>query len=266
MSSPASKLFEPFKIGTTVLQHRVVLAPLTRYKASETHVPYLPLVAEYYAQRASRAGTLLISEGTFIAARAGGLSHVPGIWSPEQITAWKSVTTAVHAKGSAIFMQLWALGRVANYPVLQSEDPSLPYVSASDVLLTTKKGPLRPLTVPEIKQYADLYAQAARNALEAGFDGVEIHGANGYLVEQFLHEVTNKRTDQYGGNIENRARFALEVIDAVAAAVGAERTAIRFSPRNRFQEMGMPDPIPTYSYVVSQLAARHPNLAYLHLI
>ncbi|KAJ7023850.1 hypothetical protein C8F04DRAFT_1133452 [Mycena alexandri] len=266
MSSPASKLFEPLKIGTTVLQHRIVLAPLTRYKASETHVPYLPLVSEYYAQRASKPGTLLISEGTFIAARAGGYTHVPGIWSPEQIAAWKSVTAAVHAKGSVIFMQLWALGRSANYQVLHAEDPSFPYVSASDVLLTTKNGPLRPLTVLEIKEYLDLYPQAARNAIEAGFDGVEIHGANGYLIEQFLHEVTNKRTDKYGGSIENRARFALEVVDAVVAAVGAERTAIRFSPWSRFQEMGMPDPLPTYSYVVSQLAARHPELAYLHLV
>ncbi|KAJ7653047.1 hypothetical protein B0H17DRAFT_1172166 [Mycena rosella] len=267
MSAPTtSKLFQPLQVGTAALQHRVVLAPLTRYKASEAHVPYLPLVPEYYGQRASKPGTLLITEATFIAAKAGGYSHVPGIWSAEQIAAWKEVTAAVHAKGSFLFMQLWALGRAANCAQLQSEDPSFPYVSASAVPLTGRSGPLRALTVPEIKEYAAMYAQAAKNAIEAGCDGVEVHGANGYLVDQFLQDITNKRTDEYGGSIENRARFALEVVGAVVAAVGAEKTAIRFSPWSPFQEMGMADPLPTFSYVISQLAARHPRLAYIHLV
>ncbi|KAJ6555716.1 hypothetical protein B0H10DRAFT_1847694 [Mycena sp. CBHHK59/15] len=266
MSSTTSKLFEPLKVGTAALQHRVVLAPLTRYKASTEHVPYLPLVSEYYGQRASRPGTLLITEATVIAARAGGYAHVPGIWSPEQIAAWKVVTDTVHAKDSFIFMQLWALGRAANSEQLQSEDPSFPYVSASDVQLIGRDKRPRPLTVPEIKEYVGLYAQAAKNAIEAGCDGVEIHGANGYLIDQFLQDVSNKRTDEYGGSIENRARFALEVVDAVAAAVGAENTAIRFSPWSHFQDMAMPDPLPTFSYVLSQLAARHPGLAYVHLV
>ncbi|KAJ7880449.1 hypothetical protein B0H13DRAFT_1721894 [Mycena leptocephala] len=261
-----SKLFEPIKVGNVVLQHRVVLAPLTRYKADDAHVPYLPLVAEYYDQRASRPGSLLITEATFIAARAGGTAHVPGIWSPEQITAWKSVTQAVHAKCSFIFMQLRALGRTANHAQLLVEDPSFPYVSASDIPLSSCSGPLRALTVAEIKEYVGLYAQAAKNAIEAGFDGIEIHGANGYLVDQFLQDVSNKRTDEYGGSIENRARFALEIIDTVAAAIGAERTAIRFSPWSTFQEMGMSDPLPTFSYVISELATRNSSLAYLHLI
>ncbi|KAJ7850142.1 hypothetical protein B0H13DRAFT_2401508 [Mycena leptocephala] len=252
-----SKLFEPIKVGNVVLQHRV---------ADDAHVPYLPLVAEYYDQRASRPGSLLITEATFIAARAGGTAHVPGIWSPEQITAWKSVTQAVHAKCSFIFMQLRALGRTANHAQLLVEDPSFPYVSASDIPLSSCSGPLRALTVAEIKEYVGLYAQAAKNAIEAGFDGIEIHGANGYLVDQFLQDVSNKRTDEYGGSIENRARFALEIIDAVAAAIGAERTAIRFSPWSTFQEMGMSDPLPTFSYVISELATRNSSLAYLHLI
>lgn len=164
------------------------------------------------------------------------------------------MTQAVHAKSSFIFMQLRAYGRAANPAQLQSEDPSLPYVSASDVPLSSQTGPLRALTVAEIKEYGGLYAQAAKNAIEAGFDGVEIHGvfhahirrpdtdphpkpvsgANGYLVDQFLQDVSNKRTDEYGGSVENRARFALEVVDAVAAAIGAERTAIRFSPWSPF--------------------------------
>ncbi|KAJ6479016.1 hypothetical protein C8R45DRAFT_1063279 [Mycena sanguinolenta] len=261
-----SKLFEPIKVGNMTLQHRIVLAPLTRCKADETHVPYLPLVAEYYGQRASMPGSLLITEATLIAARAGGYVHVPGIWSPEQIAAWKSVTQAVHAKDSFIFMQLRAYGLAANHAQLQSEDPSLPYVSASDVPLSSRTGPLRALNVAEIKEYVGLYAQAAKNAIEAGFDGIEVHGANGYLVDQFLQDVSNKRTDEYRGSVENRARFALEVVDAVSAAIGSERTAIRFSPWSPFLEMGMPDPLPTFSYVISELAVRYPVLAYLHLV
>ncbi|KAJ7478762.1 hypothetical protein B0H11DRAFT_2281125 [Mycena galericulata] len=266
MSSSTTKLFQPIKVGTVALQHRVVLAPLTRYRASggKEHVPYIPLVADYYSQRASKPGSLLITEATFIAARAGGYEHVPGIWSPEQIKAWKVVTDAVHSKGSFIFMQFWALGRTANPDQLQAEDPSFPYVSASDVQLTWKAP--RPLTIQEIKEYVGLYVQAAKNAMEAGFDGVEIHNANGYLLDQFLQDVTNKRTDEYGGSIENRARFTLEVVDAIVATIGAEKTAIRFSPWSPFQGMGMTDPLPTFSYVISQLVVRHPTLAYIHLV
>ncbi|KAJ6550041.1 hypothetical protein B0H19DRAFT_1160274 [Mycena capillaripes] len=268
MSSTTPKLFAPIQVGPAALQHRVVLAPLTRYKASKAHVPYLPLVAEYYGQRASKPGTLLITEATFIAAQAGGYAHIPGIWSPEQIKGWSSVADAVHAKGSFLFMQLWALGRAANQEQLQSEDSAFPYVSASDVPLAGHSGPPRALTVPEIKEYVALYAQAAKNAIAAGCDGVEIHSANGYLIDQFLQDVSNKRTDEYGGSVENRARFALEVVDAVVAAVGAERTAIRFSPWSPFQGMGMPDPLPTFSYIVSQIASHYPTpgLAYLHLV
>ncbi|KAJ6505333.1 NADH:flavin oxidoreductase/NADH oxidase [Mycena sanguinolenta] len=265
MSSPT--LFQPVRIGNVNLQHRVVLAPLTRYKADNAHVPFLPLVADYYSQRASKPGTLLITEATFIAARAGGYAHIPGIWSLDQIEAWKTITSAVHAKGCSVFMQLWTLGRTARADQLISEDPTFPYVSASDVPLEGRHGPPpRPLTVAEIKEYVALYAQAAKNAIAAGFDGVEIHGANGYLLDQFLQEVSNKRTDEYGGSIEGRARFTLEVVDAIASAVGPQRIAIRFSPWSRYQGMGMDDPLPTFSYVVSQLAARHSNLAYLHLV
>ncbi|KAJ6550180.1 hypothetical protein B0H19DRAFT_1074053 [Mycena capillaripes] len=241
-----SKLFEPIKVGNAALQHRIVLAPLTRFKADKEHIPFLPLVVEYYAQRASKPGTLLVTEATFIAACA--------------------IVAGVHAKGSFIFSQLWALGRAADYADLHAEDPSLPYVSASAIPLADHSGPLRALTVLEIKEYIGLYIQAAKNALEAGFDGVEIHCANSYLMDQFLQDVSNKRTDEYGRSVENRARFALEVIDAVVATVGAEKTSVRFSPWNPFQEMGMADPIPQFSYLISQLAARYPDLAYLHLV
>ncbi|KAF7341391.1 FMN-linked oxidoreductase [Mycena venus] len=265
MSFSTSPLFTPLTVGNLTLQHRVVLAPLTRFKADDAHVPLLPLVSEYYDQRASVPGSLLITEATFIAARAGGEAHVPGIWSAEQIDVWKSVTAGVHAKGSFIFMQLWALGRAADATQLQSEDPTFPCVSASDIPLPGKSAP-RPLTVPEIKEYLDLYTQAAKNAIEAGFDGVEIHNANGYLLDQFLQDTSNTRTDDYGGSMENRARFTLEVVGAVSSAIGAERTAIRFSPWSPLFGMRMTDPIPTFSYVISQLALRHPELAYVHLV
>ncbi|KAF8812477.1 FMN-linked oxidoreductase [Phlegmacium glaucopus] len=262
----ASQLFQPIKIGKETLQHRIVLAPLTRYKASKkTHVPSNPLVKTYYSQRGSIAGTLLITEATFIDARAGGYDNVPGIWNREQINAWREVTDAVHARRSFIYLQLWALGRASNAAVLESE--GLPYVAPSAIALKSKPDPLpRPLITSEIKEYIQLYAEAAKNAIEAGFDGVEIHGANGYLIDQFIQDVSNHRTDEYGGSIEGRSRFGLEVVDAVVEAVGEERTAIRLSPWGTFQDMKMSDPIPQYTHFITALKASHPNLAYLHLV
>ncbi|KAJ7700171.1 NADH:flavin oxidoreductase/NADH oxidase [Mycena olivaceomarginata] len=233
MTSKTPKLFTSIQVGPIALQHRVVLAPLTRLQSQ--------CGTYYYSQRASKPGSLLIAEATHIAAQAGGYDHLPGIWSPEQIKA----------------------GHRNNF---KAENPAFPYVSASDVQLSGHCGPPRALTVPEIKEYVALYAQAAKNAIAAGCDGVEIHGANGYLIDQFLQDVSNRRTDEYGGSVENRTRFALEVVDAIVAAVGAERTAIRFSPWSPFQDMGMTDPIPTFSYIISQLAAHHPTLAYIHLV
>nr|GAT44830.1 predicted protein [Mycena chlorophos] len=227
------KLFSPLRVGPFELQHRVVLAPLTRYKGDAEHVPYLPLVKDYYTQRGSAPGTLLITEGTFIAGRAGGYAHIPGIWSKAQIENWKEVTASVHAKGSR----------------------------RSELSLRLSLG--RP-----DQEYVKLYAQAARNAIEAGFDGVEVHSANGYLPDQFLQDITNKRTDSYGGSIENRSRFVLEIVDAVVKAVGAERTAIRFSPWGHFNEMGMDHPVPQFSHTISTLAStyQNPPLAYLHIV
>ncbi|KAJ7434928.1 hypothetical protein B0H11DRAFT_2116077, partial [Mycena galericulata] len=264
-----SKLFQPIRLGDITLRHRIIMAPLTRIRADKNHVP-LPHVREYYEQRASVPGTLLITEATFIAARAGGYDHVPGIWSAEQITAWKQVTDSVHAKGSFIYLQMWALGRAARPGDLSREDPSLPYVSASDIPLRERPATeIRPraLSIPEVHEYVKLYATAASNAVhKAGFDGVEIHNANGYLLDQFVQDVSNLRADEYGGSPENRSRFSLEVLDAVVAAVGPKKTGIRMSPWNRFQNMGMEDPRPTFAYLVSQIAQRHPDLAYIHLV
>jgi NADPH2 dehydrogenase len=216
----------------------------------------------YYTQRASSSGTLLVTEGTFIAPHAGGMANVPGIYNAAQIAAWRAVTDAVHAQGSAIFCQLWALGRAASADVAQKEGFAVKGASA----LAFEGGAVpEAMTKEEIRAMVEAYGAAARNAVEAGFDGVEIHGANGYLVDQFLQDRSNARGDEYGGSVEKRSRFAIEVVQAVVAAVGAERTAIRLSPWTTFQGMGMADPKPQFEDVIRKIAGVG-KLAYLHLV
>ncbi|KAJ7886911.1 hypothetical protein B0H13DRAFT_894701 [Mycena leptocephala] len=261
MSTP--KLFQPLQVGDVELAHRVVFAPVTRYRVDDAHTP-LPHVAEYYEQRASTAGSLLISEATLIAQQAGGAKNTPGIWSDDQIASWKAVTDRVHAKGSFMFLQIWALGRAVQAEILEKEN--ITCVSASDIPLPGGPTP-RPLAINEIKEYMELYAQAAKNAVnKAGFDGVEIHGANGYLIDQFLHDRSNTRTDAYGGSVENRVRFALEVTEAVVKAVGQKKTAFRITPWGTWQDMQIDDPKPTYGHLVTELRNRYPDLAYLHAV
>lgn len=260
----ASNLFRPLKVGRSDLSTRIAMAPLTRFRADDTHVPMASLVPEYYAQRACVPGTLLVSEATFIAPQAGGYANVPGIWSQQQIDGWRKVTDAVHEKKSFIYLQLWALGRAANPSVLEKElGEGAKVVSAGDLPFEGGAKPT-PLTEQEIREYIGLYAQAAKNAVAAGFDGVEIHGANGYLVDQFLQDVSNNRTDAWGGSIENRSRFAIEVTKAVVEAVGADRTGLRLSPFSPFQGMKMVDPVPQFSHLVREL--KKFNLAYLHVV
>lgn len=260
-----SNLFKPLRVGRLDLAHRLALAPLTRYRTDGTsHIPIQPLVSEYYAQRACVPGTLLISEATFISAPAGGYDRAPGVFTDDQIASWKKVTDAVHAKKSFIYCQLWALGRAADHASLVRElGPDAKVVSASDIPIDGEEKPT-PLTEEGIREYIAWYAQAAKNAVAAGFDGVEIHGANGYLVDQFIQDVSNKRTDSWGGSIENRARFAIEVTKAVVEAVGADRTGIRLSPFSKFQSMKMEDPTPQFTYVVKELDKL--KLAYLHFV
>ncbi|TVY58795.1 putative inactive reductase easA [Lachnellula suecica] len=258
-----SNLFKPLKIGNLQLQNRVVLAPLTRVRADDSHVP-TPIMAEYYAQRASVPGTLLISEATLIAPQAGGFGNVPGIWNDEQVKAWKNVTDAVHKKSSFIYLQLWALGRAGSNKTLRAElGPDASIVSSSDIPLEGGDTP-KALTEAEIEEYIKLYAQAAKNSIAAGFDGVEIHGANGYLIDQFTQDTCNKRTDKWGGSIENRARFGIEVTKAVVDAVGADKTGIRLSPYSTFQAMKMADPVPQFTYFTQAL--KDLKLAYLHVV
>ncbi|EEU34904.1 uncharacterized protein NECHADRAFT_39670 [Fusarium vanettenii 77-13-4] len=255
------RLFQPLAVGPITTKHRIVMAPLTRFRADDNHVPS-DLAPEYYGQRASVPGTLLISEATFISREAGGYPNVPGIWSQEQIDAWKKVTRAVHEKRSFIFLQLWALGRVAMPDVARAEGFDI--VSSSAKPFEKDAAVPRAATKLEIQRFVQQYAQAARNGIKAGFDGVEIHGAGGYLIDQFTQDNCNTRSDEYGGSIENRTRFILEVAQAVAEAIGAERVGVRLSPWQRYQGMRMADPIPQFTHVVQELGAL--ELAYLHLI
>jgi len=262
-SVPQNKLFEPLQVGHNTLSNRLVMAPLTRFRAEDNHVP-MPMVKEYYAQRACVPGTLLITEATIIAAPAGGYPNVPAIFSDEQIAAWKEIADAVHAKGSFLWLQLWALGRVASEEFMKASGNG-DLVSSSDVPAAEGYPAPRPLTEEEIQQYIQQYAQAASNAVKkAGLDGVEIHGGNGYLIDQFTQDTANKRTDKWGGSVENRSRFALEIAKAVSEAVGAERTGFRLSPWSTFQGMKMTDPIPQFTHLIKGL--KELKLGYLHLV
>ncbi|VDB88740.1 unnamed protein product [Peniophora sp. CBMAI 1063] len=256
-------LFKPTKLGNLLLNHRVVLAPLTRFRADDDSV-HTELAVEYYRQRSSTPGTFLITEATVIAPQAGGYPNAPGIWNNEQVAAWKKIADVVHGNGCPIFMQLWSIGRVAVPEVLEKYGHDV--VGPSAIALDANHATPRALTVDEIKEYVQLYAQAARNAIRAGFDGVEVHSANGYLLDEFIQSNSNHRTDEYGGSIENRIRFTAEVVEAIAAAVGPERTSVRLSPWSRFQAMRMPDPIPTFNALVQRLADTQPALAYLHIV
>ncbi|KAK3294341.1 uncharacterized protein B0H64DRAFT_425211 [Chaetomium fimeti] len=260
-----SRLFQPLQLTPDIrLTHRMAMAPLTRFRASDEYVPQ-PLAATYYAQRAaSQPGTLLVSEGTFISPAAGGFANVPGVYNAEQVAGWRRVTDAVHARGGYIFCQLWSLGRAADAAVAAREGFAVH--SSSAVPMPEPEGSPVPvaMTVEEIKARVAEYAAAARCAIEAGFDGVEIHGSNGYLIDQFIQDVCNQRTDEYGGSIENRSRLAVEVVQAVVDAVGAQKTAIRLSPWATFQGMRMKDPVPQFEDVIRKINGF--GLAYLHLV
>jgi N-ethylmaleimide reductase len=261
------ELFSPATVGHLALPQRLVMAPMTRNRALPSLAPG-PNAALYYAQRAS-AG-LIITEATQVSDSAAGYVFTPGIYSPEQIAGWRHVTDAVHAAGGRIVVQLWHTGRIS-HPVMRP-DGSTP-VSASAIAaageLITYDGP-KPLPTPralEIEEIAGIvedFAHAARNALEAGFDGIEIHGANGYLVDQFLRDGANHRTDAYGGSIENRARFLLEIVDATSAAIGGHRVGVRISPANPFNSMSDSDPAALTRYVAAALDER--QVMYLHLL
>ena len=233
----AASLFDPIKLGSLELPNRIIMAPLTRGRGTRAHVP-TPLMAEYYSQRAS-AG-LIISEATGISQQGLGWPYAPGLWNDEQVRAWQTVTDAVHGAGGRIVAQLWHMGRLVHPDFLGGDKPvSASATTAPDSAHTYEgKKPYaeaRPLQADEIPALLEDYRRAARNALEAGFDGVQIHAANGYLIDEFLRDNSNFRTDQYGGSVENRTRLLREVVEAVAGIVGADRTGVRLSPNGAIQ-------------------------------
>ncbi|MFZ1028621.1 MAG: alkene reductase [Limnoraphis robusta] len=263
------KLLEPFKLGNLELSNRIVMAPLTRRRAGENNAP-TSLNALYYAQRSS-AG-LIISEATQISPQGTSLPQTPGIYSPEQIAGWQQVIQAVHDKGGRIFLQLWHGGR-CSHPSLQpnGELPVAPSAIAptEEKALTASEEEVpfvvpRALLTEEIPGIIAQYRQGAENALKAGADGIEIHGASGYLLDQFLQDNSNKRTDEYGGSIENRARLLLEVTASVIEVWGSNRVGVRLSPSSTFQDMNDSNPEALFNYVVTQLERF--KLAYLHIV
>lgn len=257
-------IFEPYKLNKNItLTNRIVMAPLTRCFADNNLVP-TPLMAEYYARRAD-AG-LIVSEATIIDPLGQGYPNTPGIYTDEQIEGWKLTTKAVHKKGGKIFCQLWHCGRVAHSMYTGQSPVSASATSWQGKVPRTKDAEYemaRELTTTEVKELVEKYAQAAKNAIKAGFDGVEIHGANGYLIDQFLRQQTNQRKDEYGGSIANRARFALDIVDAVSAAIGADITAIRHSPQAYVHLEYTQGDEKTYQYLFQQLSQK--NIAYVHL-
>ena len=253
-----SLLFTPIQVGDLNLPNRVIMAPLTRCRASEGRVPNA-LMAEYYAQRASAA--LILTEATSVMPMGVGYPDTPGIWSAEQIEGWQRVTQAVHAAGGRIFMQLWHVGRVSHPDYLDGALPVAPSALAPEghvSLLRPKRDYVVPraLETEEIPAIVEAYRQGAINAKAAGFDGVELHGANGYLLDQFLQDSTNRRTDRYGGSIENRARLLLEVTDAAIGVWGAGRVGVHLAPRCDAHTMGDSDPLATFSFVARELGRR----------
>ncbi|OEC47165.1 alkene reductase [Pseudomonas sp. 1D4] len=251
-------LFDPIKVGDLELANRIIMAPLTRCRADEGRVPNA-LMAEYYSQRAS-AG-LIISEATAVTPMGVGYPDTPGIWNDDQVKGWSNVTKAVHANGGKIVLQLWHVGRISDPSYLDGEAPVAPSAIAAKGHVSLLR-PLRDYPVPraleteEIADVIEAYRLGAENALAAGFDGVELHAANGYLVDQFLQDSTNTRTDRYGGSLENRARLLLEITDALIKVWGAGRVGVHLAPRADAHDMGDSNRAETFGYVARELGKR----------
>lgn len=265
--SNKSKLFESYQLGRITLPNRLVMAPLTRNRATRGLAPS-PLAAKYYGQRAS-AG-LIITEATQVSPDGQGYQDTPGIYSAQQINGWRKVTDAVHARNGRIFLQIWHVGRISHVRFQPNgQSPVAPsairakaksFIGGEFVEVSEPRALLR----DELPEIVDNFRQAARNAINAGFNGIEIHGANGYLLDQFLRDSSNKRTDDYGGSIQNRARLLLEVGKAIAEEIGRDRTGVRLSPVTPYNDMSDSDPQALFNYVVEQL--NELGLVFIHLI
>jgi len=260
-----AKLLSPYRLGRLTLQNRTVMSPMTRSRALEGNVPN-PLAATYYAQRAG-AG-LVVTEATQVSPQGVGYIRTPGIHSPAQLAGWRQVTDAVHRAGGKIFAQLWHVGRISHPDFHDGALPVAPSAIAADGEVFTTRGRTkmvtpRALQAHELPAIVDQFKKSAENALAAGFDGVELHGANGYLLDQFTRDGTNHRNDAYGGSVRNRARFPLEVTEAVLGVWGEERVGYKISPNGAFNSMSDSNPIETFSYLAGELSAR--KLLYLHV-
>ncbi|WP_315790456.1 alkene reductase [Fischerella sp. JS2] len=260
-----TSLFSPVKLGPYTLPNRIVMAPMTRLRAVSS-IP-TELMATYYAQRA--AAGLIITECTMVSPLSNGYMNCPGIYSQEQTEAWKQITEAVHAYGGKIFLQLWHSGRVGHPSLLNGELPVAPSAIAAEGTLHTPMGKVnietpRAVEIHEIPQILEQFRQGAKNAVVAGFDGVELHGAFGYLIDQFLQDGSNQRQDKYGGSIANRTRFLLEVVEAVSSVWGGNCVGIKLSPSNTFYGMKDSNSQETFSYAIAAL--NDFNLAYIHLM
>ena len=273
MKTTMSKLYSPISLGGLPLLHRVVMAPLTRSRAKLPGDIPSDLMLQYYTQRASKGG-LIITEGTAVSATARGWLGAPGLYSDEQVEGWKRITAAVHAKGGYIYAQLWHTGRSSHVSMTGGSAPVSASVNAEywldpSNLTSTPDGwvqhsPHRALELSEIDGIVADYRNAAERAQKAGFDGVELHGANGYLPDQFLQDGSNKRSDRYGGPIENRARFLLEIVEAISSVWGSDRVAVRIGPDGKWNGMSDSDPQALFTYLATRLNRFGP--AYLHII
>ena len=272
-TTTAPAVFQPVKIGRYALPHRIVMAPLTRSRARQPgNVPTL-LMASYYAQRATAA--LIISEATQVSMQGQGYAWTPGIHTQEQVEGWRVVTSAVHGSSGLMFMQLWHVGRIS-HPALQPDKmlPVAPSALKPDGMAFIEnergEGELVPFVRPRALETAEIpyvvrqYIRGAQNAMAAGFDGIEIHAANGYLIDQFISSRTNKRADQYGGSVDNRSRFLFEIVEALVAIWGADRVGVRLSPLGSFNDIGDDDPETTFGSIAETLSRY--GLAYLHFV
>jgi N-ethylmaleimide reductase len=273
VNDAAAPLFTPIAIGSFELKHRIVMAPLTRSRARQPGDVPGELMREYYTQRASDGG-LIITEATTICTTGRGWFGAPGMFSDEQVAGWRTITDAVHAKGGRIFSQLWHTGRSSHVSMTGGATPgsasvNAEYWTSEAHRVSTPSGwlhvsPHRALEVYEIEHIVDDYRAATKRAMEAGFDGVELHGANGYLPDQFLQDGSNHRTDTYGGSIENRSRFLLDVTAAMASVAGSERVGVRIGPGGTWNDMSDSDPAALFGYVAAELNTM--DLAYLHIL
>lgn len=269
MSANLEKLFQSTKIGDIEVANRVVMAPLTRCRSDEANgdIPGSAMNIEYYRQR-SNAG-LIVSEGTQVSPVGKGYMATPGIYSDGQVEGWKPITKAVHDAGSKIVAQIWHVGRVSHQDLTGGAQPIAPSAIKANLVAYTHSGKVdlpvpHEMSLEDIATVVDQFRRGAANAIKAGFDGVEIHGANGYLIEQFIKDGANKRTDAYGGSIENRCKFALEILDAVVKEIGAGKVGIRLSPVTPANDISDSNPQPVYEYLVNEINKR--NIAFIHFI